>query len=270
MKQKKTRKPATPWRVDRASLVGVPLALGVVVLAQTIGGGSLKSLAQAEAAVVVFGGTVAAMLISYPWATLRAAMSAVAAAFHTAPVSRQKLVTQFSDFALRVRRNGVLVLEPEIAAAPDPFLARALNLLVDGFPAPEVKHTLEIDSRTREDADEESAQVFEAAAGYAPTLGILGAVLGLIHVMENLAAPSKLGPGIAVAFVATIYGVGVANLVFLPLATKLRTVARASVLTREIIIEGVGAIQRNMNPRRVEEHLAAYVIVRKRIHEAAA
>ena len=149
-------------------------------------------------------------------------------------------------------------------------MRRALSLMVDGFPAQEVKHSLEIDSRTREDAEEESAQVFEAAAGYAPTLGILGAVLGLIHVMENLTSPAKLGPGIAVAFVATIYGVGVANLVFLPLATKLRTVARAAFLTREIIIEGVGAIQRNMNPRRVEEHLAAYVVARKRVHEAAA
>lgn len=264
-KQQKAR-----WRLDLASLVGAPLALGVVVAAQLLGGGRLKSLVQPEAAVVVFGGTVAALLISYPWATLRAAGIAMAAAFATAPLSRSRLVTQFTDFALRVKRNGVLVLEPEVASIADPFMARALSLMVDGFPAQEVKHSLEVDSRTREDADEESAQVFEAAAGYAPTLGILGAVLGLIHVMENLTSPAKLGPGIAVAFVATIYGVGVANLVFLPLATKLRTVARAAFMTREIIIEGVGAIQRNMNPRRVEEHLAAYVVARKRVHEVAA
>jgi chemotaxis protein MotA len=263
-------KPKAKWRLDRTSIVGAPLAVGVVLLAQLLGGGRLKSLLQAEAAVVVFGGTVAALLISYPWATLRTALTAMAAVFATVPVSRRKLVTQFTDFSLRVRHKGVLALEPEIAAAADPFLARALTLLVDGFPAPEVKHTLEVDSRMREDVDEESAQVLEAAAGYAPTLGILGAVLGLIHVMENLTVPAKLGPGIAVAFVATIYGVGVANLVFLPLATKLRTMARAAVLTREIIIEGVGAIQRNMNPRRVEEHLAAYVVTRRRVHEAAA
>jgi chemotaxis protein MotA len=269
-KQQKKNKPQATWRLDRASLVGAPLALGVVLIAQLIGGGRLKSLAQPEAAVVVFGGTVAALLISYPWATLHNALNAVAAAFAAAPLSRRKLVVQFADFSLRVKRNGVLALESEIAATADPFMARALTLMVDGFPAAEVKHSLEVDSRTREDADEENAQVFEAAAGYAPTLGILGAVLGLIHVMENLTAPAKLGPGIAVAFVATIYGVGAANLVFLPLATKLRAVARAAAQTREIIIEGVGAIQRNMNPRRVEEHLAAFVVIRKRIHEEAA
>ena len=270
IRKKKNRQPTEKWHLDRASLVGAPLALGVVLIAQLIGGGRLQSLVQPEAAVVVFGGTVAALLISYPWATLRAALTATAGAFAMAPLSRSKLVQQFTDFSLRVRRNGVLVLEPEIAATADPFLARALTLMVDGFAAAEVKHSREVDSGTREDADEESAQVFEAAAGYAPTLGILGAVLGLIHVMENLTSPAKLGPGIAVAFVATIYGVGVANLVFLPLATKLRSAARAAVLTREIIIEGVGAIQRNMNPRLVQEHLAAYVVLRKRVHEAAA
>jgi chemotaxis protein MotA len=197
-------------------------------------------------------------------------VTATAAAFASPRLSRQALVAQFTQFALRVRRTGVLVLEPEVAAISDPFMARALTLLIDGVPAAEVKHSLEVDSRMREEADEESAQVFEAAAGYAPTLGILGAVLGLIHVMENLTVPAKLGPGIAVAFVATIYGVGAANLMFLPLATKLRSATRAAALTREIVIEGVAAIQRNMNPRLIEEHLAAYIVARGRADEEAA
>jgi chemotaxis protein MotA len=258
-----TKKPNRK-NLDLASLVGAPLALGVVVGAQMIGGGRLMSLVQPEAALVVFGGTVAALLLSYPPSSLRRAVRAAAAAFTVPPVSRSTLVAQFTQYSLRVKRKGVLALESEVALTPDPFLARALTLMVDGFPAPEVKHSLEIDSRTREDADEESAQVFEAAAGYAPTLGILGAVLGLIHVMENLTAPAKLGPGIAVAFVSTIYGVGVANLVFLPLATKLRALARSAALTREIIVEGISAIQRSTHPRLVEEHLDAYVIAKER------
>ena len=134
--KKSKNKPPAKWRLDRASLVGAPLALGVVLVAQVIGGGQLKSLVQPEAAVVVFGGTVAALLISYPWATLRTALAATAGAFATAPLSRSRLVQQFTDYSLRVRRNGVLVLEPEIAATADPFMARALTLMVDGFAAP--------------------------------------------------------------------------------------------------------------------------------------
>jgi chemotaxis protein MotA len=122
-----------------------------------------------------------------------------------------------------------------------------------------VRRALEAETRRREEAEETSADVLEAAAGYSPTLGILGAVLGLIHVMENLTAPTKLGAGIAVAFVATVYGVGAANLLFLPLATKLRGVARTSRLTRELVIEGTSAIQRGVHPRLLEQHLAAYV-----------
>ena len=171
---------------------------------------------------------------------------------------------------MRVRRKSLLALESEIGRTDDRFLARALTLVVDGMAPRDVRHALEIDSQAREDADEESVHVLETAAGYTPTLGILGAVLGLIHVMENLSAPAILGQGIAVAFVATVYGVGAANLVLLPLATKLRSLSRRSALTRELIIEGIGGLQQNMAPKVIEQHLHAFVNAHEDDHRAVA
>jgi len=257
-------------RVDLASSVGVPLTLAVVVLAQWLEGGRLQTLAQPTAALVVFGGTGAALLVSFQASTLRQACRAVARAFGMPPPPSHEMILQFTQYAVRARRKGAMSLEPDIAAAADPFLSRALALIVDGFDSGDVRRTLEAENRRLEESEESSADVLEAAAGYAPTLGILGAVLGLIHVMENLGAPARLGSGIAVAFVATVYGVGAANLLFLPLATKLRSAAHTSRLTRELIIEGVAAIQRGVHPRLLEQHLAAYVRSQERTRQAAA
>ncbi len=245
-------------RIDFTSIVGVPLAIALVAVAQRLEGGSLSTLLQPTAAVVVFGGTFVALLVSFPASTLTQAASAMRRAFSIAPPPSNDLILQFTRYAVRARRKGALSLEPEIATAADPFLARALSFVVDGFEAADVRSTLEADNRRLDEADVASADVLEAAGGYSPTLGILGAVLGLIHVMENLTAPARLGSGIAVAFVATVYGVGAANLLFLPLATKLRMSARTSRLTRELIIEGIAAIQRGVHPRLLEQHLAAY------------
>jgi chemotaxis protein MotA len=245
---------------DRASLVGAPLAVLVLLGAHVLDGGRVRTLLQPTAAVVVFGGTIAAMLLSFPYETLRRAMRATSAVFASKAQPPKALVAKFTDYAIRVRRRNVLALESEISSTDDRFLSRALTMVVDGMPAAEVRETLELDSRAREDADEESAHVLETAAGYTPTLGILGAVLGLIHVMENLSAPATLGQGIAVAFVATVYGVGTANLVLLPLATKLRQRARTAALTRDLIIEGIGALQRSLAPKLMEQHLSGLVV----------
>jgi chemotaxis protein MotA len=235
------------------------MAILVLLGAHALDGGRVRTLLQPTAAVVVFGGTVAAMLLSFPYETLRRALRATSAAFASKAQPPKALVAKFTDYALRVRRRNVLALESEIASTDDRFLARALAMVVDGMPAAEVRATLDLDSRAREEADEVSVHVLETAAGYTPTLGILGAVLGLIHVMENLSAPATLGQGIAVAFVATVYGVGTANLVLLPLATKLRQRARAAILTRDLIIEGIGALQRSIAPKLMEQHLSALV-----------
>lgn len=217
------------------------------------------TLLQPAAALVVFGGTGVALLVSFPIPTLRRSAQAVRQAFAPPPLRACALVSRFGQYAIRTRRRGVMVLEPEIAREKDPFLARALALAVDGVTPESLKQGLAIDSRAREDADLECADVLEAAAGYAPTLGILGAVLGLIHVMENFAAPASIGSGIAVAFVATVYGVASANLVLLPLATRLRGRAEEARLARDVIIEGVLTLQQGMHPRMVEAHLDGFV-----------
>lgn len=251
-------------RRDMASVVGIPLTIAIVVGAQLLEGGSLRTLMQPTAALVVFGGTLAALLVSFPLDVMRATVRAVRHSFDPVPEPDQQLVTRLSEYAMRARRKGIGALESEIGAVDDPFMSLAIELATDGFRVQEVRRLLETDSLTREEQAEQPADVLEAASGYAPTLGILGAVLGLIHVMENLAEPGKLGAGIAVAFVATVYGVGSANLLFLPLATKVRARARAEALGRELIIEAMAAIQQNQHPRLVEQHLTAFLRTRRK------
>jgi chemotaxis protein MotA len=243
-------------RADTGPLVGIPLAIGVVVLGQVLEGGSVFSLLQPTAALVVFGGTLAALLLSFPVPILRRAFADVRRVFAAPLSSTDSLVALFTDHAARVRRAGIMSLESLTDSVEDPFLRQALEHAVDGLPSAEVRQALEQRSRALEDSDEESAEVLEAAAGYAPTLGILGAVLGLIHVMENLAAPGRIGAGIAVAFVATIYGVGVANLVFLPLATRIRVLGRAAAARRALTIEGTISLQQGIHPRLVATQLS--------------
>jgi chemotaxis protein MotA len=250
-------------RFDLSSMAGVPLAIGVILLAQWVEGGRLVTLLQPAAALTVLGGTTVAMLLSFPLSTLVSSAHAVVDLFRPPPPSNRTLIAAFGEFASVARRKGPRTLEDEISRLSDAFLARSLTLAIDGVPIVEIRHVLDLESRLREDADEESAHVLETAAGYAPTLGILGAVLGLVHVMDNLASPAKVGVGIAAAFVATIYGLGTANLIFLPLATKLRANARAAASRRGIIIEGVVAMQQGMHPRLVEERLEALLTERR-------
>lgn len=246
----------TPRRFsDAAFLFSVPLTVALVVGAQSLDGGRLGTLLQPAAALIVFGGTAAAVLFSFPVALLGRTARALRAAFGRRPESDTALMTRMGEYASRARTRGALSLEDELGANDDPFLVRALTLVVDGVPATEVRHTLKTFSQVREEADAECALVLEAAGGYAPTLGILGAVLGLIQAMEHLTSPAAVGPGIAIAFVSTVYGVGAANLVFLPLATRLRSLGRQAALSREVVIEGAVAIQQGMHPTLVDGHL---------------
>lgn len=246
----------TPRRLsDAAFLFSVPLTVGLVVGAQSLDGGSLHLLLQPSAALIVFGGTLAAVLFSFPLSLLGRTGRALGAAFGRQPESDVALLARMGDYAHRARARGALSLEGELAKHDDPFLVRALSLLVDGVPASEVRHTLKTFSQVREEADAECALVLEAAGGYAPTLGILGAVLGLIHALDRITSPAAVGPGIAVAFVATVYGVGAANLVFLPLATRLRSLGRQAAMNREVVIEGAVAIQQGIHPTLVDGHL---------------
>lgn len=255
---KKTRRP----KRDLASFAGLLLIGAVAVAAQMAEGGTMRALVQPTAALVVLGGTAAALLLSFPLPQLLRATRATASVFRVTAEPEPALVTRFEQYAVRVLRKGVVALEPEISVAEDPFLKRALGMVADGVDPAELRQALTMFSHAREDGDDECALVLETAAGYAPTLGILGAVLGLIRVMENLATPAGVGAGIAVAFVSTVYGVGMANLVLLPLASRLRAVSRTAALTRELIIEGAVILQRRVHPRIVEAYLGGYVRAR--------
>jgi chemotaxis protein MotA len=246
-------------RRDVISLFSLLLIGAIVVLAQLSEGGRLRALLQPTAALVVLGGTAAALLLSFPVPLLWRTWLALGSVFRVSPEKEKALVARFERYSVTVRRRGVAALENDFNAEQDPFLRRALGLLVDGVTPQAMKEALGAFSRASEEADEECALVIETAAGYAPTLGILGAVLGLIRVMESLATPAGVGAGIAVAFVSTVYGVGSANLLLLPLATRLRSIARTAAIGREMIIEGVCAVQQRLHPRVVEAHLAGFV-----------
>jgi chemotaxis protein MotA len=240
------------------SVMGVVAGLGIVAWAHVAAGGSLRMFLQAEALVVVFGGTFAALLVSFSSGALRAAAAAVIDLARRRPEPIEGLVPAFMGYARKARQRGLMVIEDDASRAGDAFLARALTLLASGMSVEVVREALDLEARVCAEREEERAQVFEAAAGYSPTLGIVGAVLGLMRVMEHFSA-SAVGPGIAAAFVATLYGVGLANLLFLPLATRLRARARLDALRRELVIDGVLALHDGASPGVVEERLAGYL-----------
>lgn len=258
-------------KLDLSTIAALGLIAFVVFAAQTFEGGRLQALLQPTAALVVLGGTAAALMLSFPFPVLARTWRAVRTVIRITPEPERTLVTKFEQYAVRVLRKGVLAIEPEIAVAQDPFLKRALGMVADGVAADGLRESLTTFSHAQEDGDEECALVLETAAGYAPTLGILGAVLGLIRVMENLGSPATVGSGIAVAFVATVYGVGVANLLLLPLASRLRSVSRTAALTRELIIEGSVILQGRVHPRLVDAYLSGFIRARtsERVRAAA-
>ena len=255
-----------------SNLVGVfGLGLGVLIVgwAHVSMGGSPAMFLQPEAIAVVFGGTAAAILVSYPASAIRRAVSAVATLVgetRRRELPLNALVPAFIEYARKARRHGLVAVERDVDQSGDAFLARAVSLTAMGLPVNVVRESLEIDARVLAEREEESAEMLEAAAGYAPTLGIVGAVLGLMRVMQHFAASTGTGEGIAAAFVATIFGVGAANLVFLPLATRLRARARHDAIRRELVIDGVLALRDGASPGVLEERLAGYLTLERPHH----
>lgn len=240
------------------SVAGLALGVGVVLWAHVSLGGSLGTFLQPEASAVVFGGTCAALLVSFPAAALGMAVRATGDLMTSRPTPIETLVPAFIGYARKARRHGLMAIEHDAARAEDGFLSRALGLLASGLPVALVREALVLEARVCAEREEEGATVLEAAAGYAPTLGIVGAVLGLMRVMQQFSSDS-VGSGIAAAFVATIYGVGAANLIFLPLATRVRSRARIEALRRDLVIDGVLALSDGASPTAVEERLSGYL-----------
>jgi len=240
---------------DLASLAAVPVGAGCVLAGQWLQGGSVSALLHGSAALIVFGGTLGAVLVAHsPAQTLRALRGAVRT-FRRAERELPALGARMTALAMRAHRRGVQALDHELAEERDPFLRNGLSLVIDGASGRELAQVLQVERHAADGEDDASARVWESAAGYAPTLGILGAVIGLIEVLQHLRSPDALGTGIATAFVSTVYGVASANLLFLPLAGRVRERAAECSRERELIGEGLLAISDGASPRLVSDRI---------------
>lgn len=245
--------------MDFSSILGIILGIGFIILAQTVEGGNMTQLYQPSAFLIVFGGTFAALLLSFSGCDLLNAICLLKDVFTTKKIDFNKQINEIVEIAAKARKEGILSLESASKNVQDELLKLGLDSISSGADPFLVKDMMENRLHQLEKKIHAGARVYEAAGGYAPTIGILGAVIGLIQVMMNLTNPSKLGMGIAVAFVATIYGVGLANLVLLPISNKIKIKNKQLILLKEVIIEGVLAIQAGESPVLIERKLKVFM-----------
>lgn len=245
--------------MDKGSVIGVIVALGGILLGLVIEGGQLGQILQPTAALIVFGGTLGAILLQFPLTVVLAAFASLAQVFLHKQEDSLAVVQEMVEYAQKARKEGIVSLDSELGKIDEPFLKKSLMLAVDGTEPAELRTIMELELDNRNDHEENIPKVFESAGGFSPTIGIIGAVLGLIQVMQHLDNISEVGRGIAVAFVATIYGVGSANLFFLPVAGKLKIRQRDEQVRHEIMLEGVISILEGMNPRMLETKLLSFI-----------
>lgn len=243
--------------MDLGTVGGLVFAIACILGGQALEGGHAGSLVQATAFIIVLGGTIGAVAVAFPTGEFVTGIKMFKDALNAKKSDLPELVTKLTELAAIARRDGVLALEGKIQEVKDPFMQKGLRLVVDGVDIKLTRETMEAEIWSTFEHDLVCGKVWESAGGFAPTVGILGAVLGLIHVMENLSDPSKLGGGIATAFVATVYGVGLANLLFLPVANKIKVRTNERKERRTLICEGILSIQEGVNPRVLEEKLKA-------------
>jgi chemotaxis protein MotA len=246
-------------KLDLATILGLALAVGGILGGLILEKGNIRDVAQVTAAMIVLGGTAGAVLVTTPISVMKSALPQLKLIFFEPPQNQAKLIDDLIAYATKARKNGIVSLESDAYAIKDPFFQKALHLAIDGTDFEELKSMIELDIDLAEHHAEESAAILEAGGGYAPTIGIIGAVLGLIQVMKNLTQIEEVGHGIAVAFVATVYGVGVANILLLPAAAKVKNRARADRLTRELTLLGVLGILEGMNPKMLRNKLNSYL-----------
>jgi chemotaxis protein MotA len=251
-KKKRTAKP------DLATIGGLVVALGAMGGGLVLEGGSINDIGQFTAAVIVLGGTIGAVMVNTPLGVLQGGMKRLMTVFRHEEVSAGDICEEIIGYATKARKNGIVSLEQEASEIEDPFLKKALNLAVDGADLQELRKMMELEMGVEEQRAEGEARVFESAGGYAPTIGIIGAVMGLIQVMKHLANIDEVGRGIAVAFVATVYGVALANVFFLPVANKIKARAHQQTELREMILEGVVGIVEGLNPKLIRTKLEVY------------
>jgi chemotaxis protein MotA len=245
-------------RLDLATISGIALAMAGIIGGLLLEKGSIQDLTQGTAAMIVMGGTFGAVLVTTPMAIVMRALRGLSAVFFERTSDTAAAIDRLIQYAAKARKQGIVSLEAEAAAIDDPFLRKALSLAVDGTDLQELRKMMEIDIAVAEHNAESEARVWEAAGGYAPTIGIIGAVMGLIQVMKHLEDIKEVGHGIAVAFVATVYGVGSANILFLPAANKLRARMQEVSLRKDMILEGIVGIVEGLNPTLIRLKLDAY------------
>jgi chemotaxis protein MotA len=251
-------KAKSSFKPDITTIGGIVLAVGGILTGLIMEKGSVKDVAQVSAAIIVLGGTIGAVCVSTPLGVMVSAVKRLKLVFLDTSRSPQAIIEEIITYAAKARKGGIVSLEQEAESIADPFLKKALNLAIDGADLPEIRKMLELEIGLTEHRFEAEAKVFEAAGGYAPTVGIIGAVLGLIQVMKHLENMDEVGKGIAVAFVATVYGVGCANIFFLPAATKLKARTHAEIVEKELMLEGVISIVEGLNPKLIRTKLEAY------------
>lgn len=237
--------------------------MAAILIGMTLEGGKVAQILQPTAAIIVLGGTLGAVMLQFPLATLLAAARQLLKVFLGGSPSGESALKQLVDFANKARRNGIVSLDKELAAVDDPYMRQALTLAIDGTDPVELRKIMQLELENQAEMEERIPQVFESAGGFAPTIGILGAVLGLIQVMQHLDNISEVGRGIAVAFVATIYGVGFANLLFLPSAGKLKLRIHEQTMVKQMVLEGVVSILEGLNPRMMELKLRTFLAPQK-------
>lgn len=245
--------------MDFASIGGIALALIGILAGMTIEGGNITQITQPTAAMIVIGGTLGAVMLQFPMNILLGALKAIVKVFLHKGSNGEATLAQIVAFANKARKSGIVSLDADLPGITDPFLKQALMLAIDGTEPSEVRAIMQLELDNKSEIEEKIPAVFEAAGGYSPTVGIIGAVLGLIQVMKNLANIDEVGRGIATAFVATIYGVALANILFLPAAGKLKFRHREEQMIKEMMLEGVISILEGLNPRMIETKLRTYL-----------
>ncbi len=245
--------------MDKGSWGGIVVAIGGILLGLALEGGKIGQILQPTAALIVFGGTLGAVMVQFPLSVVIAAFASLAHVFFERGEDPLLVVRELVRYAQKARKDGIVSLDSEVEKIREPFWKKTLMLAVDGTEPAELRNIMELDLENRADREDNIPRVFESAGGFSPTIGIIGAVLGLIQVMQHLNDINEVGRGIAVAFVATIYGVASANLFFLPSAGKLKIRNREEHLRHEIILEGVISILEGSNPRMVETKLLSFI-----------
>ncbi len=245
--------------MDLGTIIGLLMAGGGILLGLFLEGGKIGQILQPTAALIVLGGTLGAIMVQFPLKVVMNAFRSLAIIFFESKNDPLGIIQEIVTIAHKARKEGIVSLDADLDSIQDPFLKRSLMLAVDGTEPAELRKIMELEMEKQGEHEDDIPRVFESAGGFSPTIGIIGAILGLIQVMQHLDNIDEVGRGIAVAFVATVYGVGAANLILLPSAGKLKIRIREGQILREMMLEGVISIMEGMNPRMIETKLFSFL-----------